>query len=120
MLLIAPCAVLWAQAACAVVTAAFPYHHTRDASGAKQLVVPDASLLVHSRGRLSPTQLAAALDTCRRGCEGVAKFVVLALTSSFKASEGPAGCCPLQPVMHAAPHPDASCTCCQSVCRTPS
>ncbi|KAF8055489.1 RRP46 [Scenedesmus sp. PABB004] len=72
------------QAACAVVCAAFPCSHTLDASGSRQLSVPEQSLLVHSRGRLSVAQLAQALEVCRRGCEGVAKFVGLGLVTTFK------------------------------------
>ncbi|KAF6254104.1 ribosomal protein S5 domain 2-type protein [Scenedesmus sp. NREL 46B-D3] len=77
------------QAAASVVTAAFPCSHTlqqqQGSSGATPtLVLPEASLLLSCRGRLGLPQLASGLEACRRGCQGVAKFVALALTNSFK------------------------------------
>lgn len=50
----------------------------------RQLVVPDETLLVASRGPLQVQQLASALATARQGCEGVSRFVHLGLTSSFR------------------------------------
>jgi hypothetical protein len=73
---------------------AYPSHHilagARDSSSHgsndKQLIVPEQCLLLSSRGRLQPEQLAAAMTTARRGCEGVAKFVALSLVNSYKVS----------------------------------
>lgn len=75
------------QAASSVVTAAYPFSHALSGDGrGQELAVPEESLLVVSRGRLAPQQLVAALDTCRKGCQGVAKFVSLGLLNSFKDS----------------------------------
>jgi hypothetical protein len=80
-----------AQAASAVITAAFPCSHTlqqqqqgSSSSSVPVLALPEASLLLHCRGRLALPQLAAGVEACRRGCQGVAKFVALALNNSFK------------------------------------
>lgn len=84
------------QAAAAVVTAAYPATNklspgsgtdssSSPASEQRQsLSVPDESLLVVSRGPLRVQQLALALQTVHQGCEGVSRFVHLALTSSFR------------------------------------
>jgi hypothetical protein len=80
------------QAAAAVITAAFPCSHTLEqqqqqgssSSAVPVLSLPEASLLLHARGRLGLPQLASGLEACRRGCQGVAKFVALALNNSFK------------------------------------
>lgn len=77
--------------ATAVVTAAFPSTNklgstagSNDSSSTRELSVPDSSLLVLSRGPLQTEQLAVALQTSHQGCEGVSRFVHLALTNSFR------------------------------------
>jgi hypothetical protein len=85
-----------AQAAASVITAAFPCSHTLEqqqpgsssSGGVPVLALPEASLLLHCRGRLGLPQLASGVEACRRGCTGVAKFVALALTNSFKVRVG--------------------------------
>lgn len=78
------------QVAAAVLTAAYPATNKLKADGSsskaeqRQLLVPDDTLLVVSRGPLQVQQLAVALQTARQGCEGVSRFVHLALTSSFR------------------------------------
>ncbi|WIA20371.1 hypothetical protein OEZ85_004794 [Tetradesmus obliquus] len=79
-------------AAGSVITAAFPCSHTltqqhgssSSSAAVPALSLPEASLLLHCKGRLGAPQLASGLEGCRRGCQGVAKFVALALTNSFK------------------------------------
>jgi hypothetical protein len=77
------------QVAAAVVTAAYPATNKLKAapnssSSERQLSVPDDSLLVMARGPLQVQQMALALQTAHQGCEGVSRFVALALTSSFR------------------------------------
>lgn len=50
----------------------------------QQLEVDDGVLMCHATGRFSTEQLALALDACRRGCGGVAKFVRMSLLAGFK------------------------------------
>jgi len=78
--------------ATAVVTAAFPSTNKLNGSNVgsnggrstRELSVPDSSLLVLSRGPLQTEQLAVALQTSHQGCEGVSRFVHLALANSFR------------------------------------
>lgn len=77
-----------------MVTAAFPSTNKLKAGGSssssssgqqqRQLSVPEDSLLVVSRGPLQLQQLAVALQTAHQGCEGVSRFVSLAITNSFR------------------------------------
>ena len=53
-------------------------------SSDRQLLVPDESLLVIARGPLQVEKLAQALDVSHQGCEGVSRFVHLALTNAFR------------------------------------
>jgi hypothetical protein len=79
------------QIASAVVTAAYPAINKlqQDSSSSssteqRQLSVPEELLLVMSRGPLQVQQLAVALQTAQQGCQGVSRFVHLALTNSFR------------------------------------
>jgi hypothetical protein len=79
---------------------AFPCSHTLEqhpatttsssSSATPVLTLPESSLLLHCKGRLGLPQLATGLEACRRGCQGVAKFVALALNNSFKVGGGSA------------------------------
>lgn len=43
-------------------------------------------LTLHCTGQLQVSQLSTTLDACRRGCEGVAKFLRLTLLHSYKVA----------------------------------
>lgn len=50
----------------------------------QQLVVEEGVLMCHTLGHLSVEQYMHALEACRRGCEGIAKFFKLTLLNSLK------------------------------------
>ncbi len=80
------------QAAAAVVTAAYPAttklkpaaKDSSSSSSERELAVPQDSLLVVAKGPVQVSQLAHALDVAHQGCEGVSRFVHLALTNAFR------------------------------------
>jgi hypothetical protein len=48
--------------------------------------VEEGVLTLHCTGQLQVSQLSTTLDACRRGCEGVAKFLRLTLLHSYKVA----------------------------------
>lgn len=88
-------------AARAVFALAFPYHHTLNSGGGgdaaaaaaadagggqqqQQLVVDEGLLMCHATGRFTTEQLALAMEACRAGCGGIAKFCRMSLLAGFR------------------------------------
>lgn len=91
-------------AAMAVFSLAYPYRHSLEAESSgqqqqaeaaaaagageqqqqQQLVVDEGVLMCHATGRFTTEQLAVAMDACRKGCAGIAKFARMSLLAGFK------------------------------------
>jgi len=93
----------------AVFSLAYPYRHSLEAAAGEaaageaaagpaaalgappqqqqqqqHLEVDEGVLMCHATGRFSTEQLALAMEACRRGCAGIAKFLRMSLLAGFK------------------------------------